>query len=263
MSLATKLRRASTLDYRSDPLWSDVVLLLTAEGMAEGSTNFIDKSSYNTIITPTLYTNPIYNTKNQSLIGTNKGSIYFGDEPVIDEGSFLSSDPSYNPQIRLSLHTQWTYECYVKPRANFYTTTNCGVLFYGTRGSNNYRFELELENSQNGVHAVTGYIQAQTSSGIYLSIPSNASTVPEGQWSHLAIVRDNTNYKVFVNGKSNAGTTYSNSIDNHPAQSLIIGMNRQSNRNCSYKGHIDQIRITRAIRYTEDFIPDFKPFPTK
>lgn len=259
MTLATKLRRSSIRRNDSDPYWNDVILLLTAQGEEQGSTSFIDKSNYNIPIQASLYTNPIYNTKTQSL-EPNIGSIYFSPTPAITEGSFLQA-PANHSDIILPTITEWTYECYVRPFPNFSTNVNCGILFYGTRGSNNYRIELELRNASNGFHSITGYIQASTSSGGYLNPPEDI-TIPTEQWAHLAITRNGTKYRVFVNGIGGTEREYVQNWHNNTA-SLMIGVNREAGLNCSFKDYIDQVRVTKVVRYVEDFTPDFKAFPIK
>jgi hypothetical protein len=81
------------------------------------------------------------------------------------------------------------------------------------------------------------------------------TTLSSSQWYHIALSRSGTNTKLFVNG-TQVGSTYTDSNSylcgaNRPAigcRGFLLGDN-------SYNGYIDDLRITKAARYTANFTP--------
>ena len=89
---------------------------------------------------------------------------------------------------------------------------------------------------------------------------THSSTLPLNKWAHVAITRDGTTLKIYVDGKLSGTTTgltsgaYANTNDQ-----FMIGSSDYSNANGSeWTGHISNLRIVKGyVLYDGDFtVPD-------
>ena len=80
-------------------------------------------------------------------------------------------------------------------------------------------------------------------------------------WHHIALTRDGTNMKMFVDGTQH-GSTNTSSNGNDVAGWLQVG-GHSASRN-SFNGFMDELRITTGVaRYTSNFTSPTKAFPNK
>ena len=94
--------------------------------------------------------------------------------------------------------------------------------------------------------------------------------ITPGKWHHLALVKDASAAKLFLNGKviasttSVAGSKISSATDSadriERASFLYIAGHPEYN---SFQGQIDEVRISSIARYTQDFSPSLSPFETE
>jgi hypothetical protein len=89
---------------------------------------------------------------------------------------------------------------------------------------------------------------------------SSGATVALNTWTHVALTRQGTSTKLFVNGVQ-GGSTLTDSVAKIAAV-VTIGA-RQSDSGAKFTGYIDEIRISRGIaRYTTTFTPSLTAFTT-
>ena len=89
---------------------------------------------------------------------------------------------------------------------------------------------------------------------------SSGATVALNTWTHVALTRQGTSTKLFVNGVQGGGTL-TDSVAKIAAV-VTIGA-RQSDGGGKFTGYIDEIRISRGIaRYTGTFTPTNSAFAT-
>lgn len=74
-------------------------------------------------------------------------------------------------------------------------------------------------------------------------------------WNHVAVVRSGTSVKIYMDGVLRRTDTYSTSVA--PAE-IYIG--REKSTYGGYIGYIDELRISKAARYTAAFTPPSAPF---
>jgi len=102
-------------------------------------------------------------------------------------------------------------------------------------------------------------IAIYTSSGT--TIFTATSCLTTSAWQHLAITRNGTNFRVFVNGTqiSSTVTNSANMSDGY----LIIANALAADRNYPFTGYIQDFRITKGYaRYTANFTAPTAAFPT-
>lgn len=215
----------------SDPFINNVALLLHMDG-SNGSTNFIDSSINNFSISR------IGNTEIlQSIKKFGSGAGYF-------DGSGDYLDLPLNSAFDFGADN-FTIEFWL-----YHTTTNFGTYVARWGGGGN-AFYI-------GGSSVDGI-------AIYINDPSPAKisggTIQINQWNHIAIVRNGTEIKAYING-SQVGDTFNigtNSINSSP-NNLRIGRDHLGNP--FFQGYMDEIRITKGVaRYTSIFTPPGSAFP--
>ena len=85
--------------------------------------------------------------------------------------------------------------------------------------------------------------------------------VRDGNWHHVAVVRNGASWVLYVDGTSRATNTWSGTITNLSA-GVYIGADQFYGR--AYTGYIDDVRITTGLaRYTANFTPPTAAFPTQ
>lgn len=96
------------------------------------------------------------------------------------------------------------------------------------------------------------------------SYPINPTGVDlrDGNWHHIAVSRSGTTLRMFVDGVMPTGGSVTNSA-NYGSSGLYlsIGYQRQGSARYPFRGGIDDVRLTKAARYTANFTPPAGPFP--
>jgi hypothetical protein len=84
-------------------------------------------------------------------------------------------------------------------------------------------------------------------------IASISYTFTQDTWAHIAVAREGTSLRVFINGVQ-VGSTISNST-NFSASSTCIGANNNGAAQ-TFTGYIDDLRVTKGkALYTSNFTP--------
>lgn len=218
-----------------DPYTDSVVLAMHFNG-TNGSTAFTDLCG-NTI---TAYGNTKISTS-QSKFG---GSSLFVD----GTGDYLTGTNS-----DLSLGSgDFTIEMWVYPFAHTqpypclfsnYNSFSAGALsiFAGHNGGSSTKYQV----------ASNGSFPALTS----------VSSIVYGSWVHLAVVRSGNTLMLFVNGVIESSTSVAGVVYSGVGSLFAIGLSPDTGLNTCFNGYIDDLRITRACRWTSNFTPPTTQFP--
>ena len=206
-----------------DPSFADVSLLLHGDGTS-GSTTITDSSSNAVVLTA---------NGNAQIDTTIKkfgtGSIEFNgsvDSISADTlvGNFGTSD--------------FTIEMWIYP-----TGYPAGL------------FSKTTNTSSSSPPSISAFMNSST---LYVGVNSGSATgswnicsaLPAlNQWSHLAICREGTDLRCFLNGTSILNVTNNADVDN--SDTLRIGYWRTSASH--FKGYMDDIRFSGVARYTSNF----------
>jgi hypothetical protein len=99
------------------------------------------------------------------------------------------------------------------------------------------------------------------------SVDVSQTYFPANAWTHLAMVRSGTSGKVFANGAL-VGSISSLNSNGASDQPLIVGTwVYKVSGNDTYAGYwngrIDELRITKAARYSSAFTPSTTAFPNE
>lgn len=144
-------------------------------------------------------------------------------------------------------------------------TIDLWVRFNSTTGNqqlaNQYvdanNFWTFYKNSNNGI----SFYVRQSSTDVVLMSTAN-SLVTTNTWYHIALVRDGSNCKIFIDGDSKAltGTDFGATSLNDLATTLKIGYLASGNEQ-ELNGWIDEFRIVKGVaKYTANFTAPTSPY---
>jgi len=176
----------------------------------------------------------------------------FGGASALFDGSgdYLTS-PS-NSDFSFDEYTNYTIEMWV--RAATGTLTGVKPLMSRlTRGTGNGWMLYANGTGINFIGANGGLTVYQSSQG-YLS---------ENTWNHIALVKNATNIKIFIDGTARVDTTYVDRNHSETAQLEIAygaGWSGSWSGDFYWNGHLDEIRISNTARYTANFTAPTAPF---
>jgi hypothetical protein len=209
----------------TDPDFANVGLLLHMDG-ANGSTTFTDSSSNNHSMT----------VSGSAQISTAQSKFGGASGIFTGSGNFLRTPSSST----LAFGTGgFTVECW----AYFTSLTGTQVLVsYGTT--------TVVLGKNITTHTMFGTISNTSITG--------TTAVALNTWYHFALCRSGTTVRLFVNGVEE-GTAITGSTTNFTTNQCEIARRTDSTR--YFLGHLDDLRITKAGRYSANFTPPTEAFP--
>ena len=235
-------RRAAIWPITGDPYWTDVSLLLPMNG-SNGSTTFTDASS-----------NPLTVTANGNAQISTAQSKFGGASGLFDgNGDYLSLGSSLPTALQIG-GGDFTVEAWVYLTA----TTTQSLIGNLDDGSGQGSWWFSLNSTFTGLHTV-GFGAA----GQYFKF--GTSTLTTNQWVHVAISRSGTSLFCFVDGVQLGSTQTCNNFTGQYNIPTLIGLswhNTLGYTQYPFNGYIDDLRVTKAARYTANFTPPTAAFPT-
>lgn len=231
--LFSKEIKVEATPVESDPHWDKVAALLHFDG------DFTDESGLGTY------------TKSATGDVSFSSEGYFGDCVAFGTGtaSYVTTD---NLSAWNFGNQDFTLEVFLyltKPLAN--QESLMGI--YG-RPYNESTFVW-------GYTSAVGLLFDFRAGNTYIAGPRYAGAIPANQWLHLAVTREGSVFRMFLNGVLVATSTSTATL-NYPGTPLKIGGGVNDNAYTSFQGRVDELRITKGVaRYTENFTPPTEPFP--
>ena len=118
----------------------------------------------------------------------------------------------------------------------------------------NQSWALYAENATTGYKfVIQGDLGAED-----LAILSTSNTVVLNQWTHVAVTRSGSSWRMFINGVQSATGTYSGTLASAPN---VLGIGVVENAPASYSGYISNLRVVKGTAvYTSNFTPSTSPF---
>lgn len=219
-----------------DPDFNQTVLLLHGDGTNGAQNNtFLDSSSNNFTI-----------TRNGN---TTQGTFSPFSLAAGEWSNYFDGNADYLTQLSGTIGNFGTGDFTVELWIYASTTANSNFIdFRGTAGTGNgirIGFGTSAQGTQNKVVAGTTSDNQLTSSTTFVA----------NIWYHIAITRNGTSFKLFVNGTNEATTTNSTNI---PDNGLIIGS--YTGGSAFYTGYISNLRVVKGTAvYTSNFTPPTTP----
>lgn len=218
-----------------DPYWSNVILLITGNGI-NGSTTIPDVSSYARSVT-------VFGNTQISTVQSKWSS-----SSILFDGN---NDYLYLPNSATGVMGtgDYTFELWVYPSS--WSTTPV-LIEYG-RQSVGPTAGIEFYVSTTG-----GKLDIYGGSTLNTLLISSGSNIPVSSWTHIALTRASGSTKLFFNGVQ-SGSTTTDTTDYTQATTWIGAYIGGS---ASLSGYINDLRITKGVaRYTANFTPPTAPFP--
>ena len=104
------------------------------------------------------------------------------------------------------------------------------------------------------------HINAQTNYGVKIgsnTLPAFYTTSSESQWDHLAVVRESGTVTAYKNGAVHAVLSGQDTTALSPGQYVGMGGSKDSVSDSKVlKGYLQQVRVTKAARYSGAFTPE-------
>lgn len=216
----------------TDPSFSSVSLLLHMNG-ANGSTTFVDSSSYARPVT----------SFNGAQISTAQSK--FGNASGFFDGTNDYARVSYNSMFNLSTG-DWTIEAWF--RASSFASASVII----SKDTNGFNFDWCISFlSSTQIRLLTD----RTRGSLIATVPSMAINT----WHHVAIVRFNSINTIYLNGVSYGSNAMA--ITNESTNYVTIGCAGWNVPNGFFSGYIDDLRVSKVARYTSNFTSPTAPFP--
>lgn len=206
---------------QKDPFWANVSALLHMDG-SNGGTTFTDQTGKTWTRTGN--------------VTTSTAQAKFGQSAVFDGSGDWLDGPS-NADFTFGTG-DFTIECFV--RIGTIAGSNRGIFSFGSNLS------LYVASTGSNLYWFDG-------STNLLATPAPA----QNTWHHVAICRQGSTIRMFLNGALVSSATYSTNI---ASTNMRIGTSTTGVG--TLDGYIDEFRVTKGVaRYTAAFTPPSAPFP--
>lgn len=210
-----------------DPDFSSVVLLMHMETLTDSS---------NSGHTPSLNGSATLSSS-QAKFGTQSASI-----PAV-AGSFISIPDD----IDFTFGTgDWTMEAWVYIN----TPTGNGQRAFLSKWLNNGNLTLHMSYQNDGKYSIAWSDNGSFDAG---KTAVGTAVFPTATWAHMAVVRDGTTMRSFIDGTADVTLNMSTSVLFDSSVDFRIG-NNENDASSELDGFIDEVRITKGVaRYTANF----------
>lgn len=215
-----------------DLYWNNTTSLFHFDG-SNGSTTFTDNSKYN--LTATAFVSAQISTT-QSKFGGSSFSI--------TPGGGARLEVAYNNSRVLDFGTgNFTIDFWVYRNA---TGTRHYIL--DTRYNNGFPNGIGIRIENTNVISI-----ANSNTNIVQSV----STINASQWYHIAVSREGTTLRLFIDGTLDNSVTDNTSFrQNDSENKFIIGASGFALGNVPLNGYLDELRIIKGTAaYTSNFTP--------
>jgi len=219
-------RRAGQWPTNGDPFWSDVILLLSMDG-SNGSTTIVDSgpNAFSVTANGTAAISTAQAKFGQSLLCGGSGNHI--SIPQNDAFNFGSGDFTVEAWLYITAFNSLSFR------------------FLATRNPVNFTFEVNNAG------------RLQTWDGATVRTWGTTGDVSLNTWHHIAFVRSGSSFVGYLDGLSKGTFTTTRTYTLSSDIQFPTTLNDNSGT-----GHIDELRVTKAARYTAAFTPSTLPFPT-
>lgn len=222
-----------------DPFWNKTVLACHFDGV-DSSTSFVDEKGH------TLTANGNAQLTTTSPRFGTACATFDGASDYISIATANATDFNFGTG-------DFTIECFVKlaamPTSDAWPTawsSHMGVVCKG------------VPSSASGYNFIIGTTQIMWNNND-TAVGKGAHGMTTGVWYHIAVSRESGTLRTFVDGVLKGSSTGITS-DYTYAQPLLIGT--ETGEGAWLNGQLDDLRITKAARYTANFTPDTSAFLT-
>lgn len=228
------------ISYREDAFWDKVTLSLHMNG-TNGSTTFTDAKGATT-----------WTAAGNAQISTTQSK--FGGASAYFDGTGDYVTTPYVPATMDWATGDFTLEAWVYP----ISLTNWGL-------STNYSRMIGRMDATSSTNVWSFGPTATGNVVFYYWVGSqrqvvSTTTISTNVWTHIAVVvTGGTNISIYINGVKSGTGVRTEALATQTANFLTLGQYA----NTCINGYVDDLRMTRAARYTRDFIIPVEAFPDR
>ena len=224
----------SSLPPSYEDLYRDVVLLLNMSG-TNGSKNITDLSLVNNVIS--VVGNAGISTAQSKFGGS---SLLVPQSTSVKNAISLSSSNDFNFGSN-----NFTIDFWLRQN----DTPQSGARVFQTTENNDVTSGIDIYYPTS-VNSLVAQVSDNTGNKVLLSL--GATNIDS--WNHYALVRNNNTITTYRNGIQVSTQIKAINVANS-AGNIVIGGNATVGNNRSINAYIDDFRVTKATRYTSNFIP--------
>jgi hypothetical protein len=189
---------------------------------------------------------------NLTLYGTAKTSTAqkkFGTASLLLDGNSDYATFPENGANDIDGGGNWTVEFFWR----FVNKTSPSIQEIISKGSG---FQLYTINGS------LSFALSANNSGSYFINSTGGTTLDNDTFYHIALVKNGTSYKLYLNGTSDLSATSSSNIDTG-GDPWFLGTIRTAETTYPSNGYMDEVRISKFARYTSNFTAPTEPFADK
>ena len=112
------------------------------------------------------------------------------------------------------------------------------------------------------INGSLGFALSANNSGTYFINSTGGTTLDNDTFYHIALVKNGTSYKLYLNGTSDLSATSSSNIDTG-GYPWFLGTLSGAESTYPSNGYMDEVRISKFARYTSNFTAPSEPFADK
>lgn len=220
----------------SDPYWANVVLAMHMNG-THGGTTFTDQKGH------TITRNNVTTVTDVSQFGG--ASAYFQNNTA-----YYLSTPAVSDFLLGA--GDFTVDFFIRPNG-----TGAGKVVGIWSDTSGVGFSWKVEVSSTAM----SLIYSTTGANSFVLTTSGLS-IGTGAFKHIAVVRTGTTVYFFVGGVKVATHTGVSATFYAVASAKLLEIGRDGAGPASpLNAHLDELRVTKAVRWTADFYPPIAQFP--
>lgn len=179
----------------------------------------------------------------------------------LDGNSYLTTDSSNIMNFGTG---EFTIEFWVKPidRQNKDATPYTVLTTLLTNTINNVSFNITIGDPTSSDIVACQYYLGSSSNRVVIT-RDKSFNLYDGNWHHIAIVREKTkNPVIYIDGKNTNATAYNGSWVSLNTVSFVGTMigGRYDRETARFYGYLDQVRVIKKAIYSEDFTPSKEPY---
>ena len=192
-------------------------------------------------------TQPFSDSSGKGHVLNNSGATITGSQYVFNNASAYFNGSSYVTVPNNSDFNLGSIDFTIDFWVNFSSTAGSIDLISKYHGSNSALQDWTISVSGGNLNFVYH-------DGTSVQTFSSAFSSSTGTWYHIAVVRDNTNLRLFVNGLMIGTHNIGSSTIRHTAVDMLLGV--RSGLSNYLSGYLDEVRIYRKVAvWNENFIP--------
>lgn len=171
----------------------------------------------------------------------------FGSASVLFDGDGDSLFLPHSSEWNLGTGN-WTIDFWVY--RNGTQTDYAGIISSSNSSTEGWEIHFGASGTQNKIRIVSN------ASGSWASDIDGTTTIPNQEWTHVALVRNGNTLTLYINGVSDGTKDVSGYTYGSGNQGLSIGKLRIGVSGYHFNGHLDEIRVSKGVaRWTTTFTP--------